>query len=149
MSFMLLQNYESPEWDWPPMDQWTPADVRAHIEFQVALNAELTESGELIDAQALTGPNQARFVTADGVTAPVVTDGPYPEGKELVAGYRTIDADSLDRALEIAARASAAPGPGGAPMRTRIEVREVVGTSNSKERHYLVLRAASLTAEPC
>ncbi|MDX6221402.1 MAG: hypothetical protein QOD91_456 [Frankiales bacterium] len=131
MRFMLLQDYGAPDWDCPPMDQWTPADVRAHIEFQVALNAELTGTGELIDAQALTAPEQARFVTADGATAPVVTDGPYPEGKELVAGYRTIDVDSLDRAVEIAARASAAPGPGGRAMRTRIEVREVMGRVGS------------------
>ena len=131
MRFMLLQNYEAPEWDCPPMDQWTPADVRAHIEFQVALNAELVRSGEFVDAQGLTSPEQSRFVTADGVTAPVVTDGPFPEGKELVAGYRMIDVDSLERALDIAARASAAPGPGGVPMRTRIEVREVMGAVGS------------------
>jgi len=131
MRFMLLQNYEAPEWDCPPMDQWTPAEVRAHIEFQVMLNAELTRSGEFVDAQALTTPEQARFVTCDGATAPVVTDGPYPEGKELVAGYRIIDVDSVGRAVEIAARASAAPGPGGAPMRTRIEVREVMGAVGS------------------
>jgi hypothetical protein len=131
MRFMLLQNYEAPEWDCPPMDQWTPADVRAHIEFQVALNAELVRTGEFVDAQGLTGPEQARFVTADGVTAPVITDGPFPEGKELVAGYRMIDVDSLERALDIAARASAAPGPGGVPMRTRIEVREVMGAVGS------------------
>ena len=131
MRFMLLQNYEAPEWDCPPMDQWTPADVRAHIEFQVALNAELVRSGEFVDAQGLTSPEQSRFVTADGVTAPVITDGPFPEGKELVAGYRMIDVDSLERALDIAARASAAPGPGGVPMRTRIEVREVMGAIGS------------------
>ncbi len=131
MRYMLLQNYEAPEWDCPPMDQWSPADVRAHIEFQVALNAELTATGELVDAQALTTPEQARFVTADGITAPVVTDGPYPEGKELVAGYRTIDVDSLERAVEIAARASAAPGPRGVPMRTRIEIRETMGAVGS------------------
>ena len=131
MRFMLLQNYEAPEWDCPPMDQWTPADVRAHIEFQVALNAELVTTGEFVDAQGLTTAEQARFVTADGVTAPVITDGPFPEGKELVAGYRMIDVDSLERALDIAARASAAPGPGGVPMRTRIEVREVMGAVGS------------------
>ena len=131
MRLMLLQNYEAPEWDCPPMDQWTPADVRAHIEFQVALNAELVRSGEFVDAQGLTSPEQSRFVTADGVTAPVITDGPFPEGKELVAGYRMIDVDSLERALDIAARASAAPGPGGVPMRTRIEVREVMGAVGS------------------
>jgi hypothetical protein len=131
MRFMLLQNYEAPGIDCPPMDRWTPDEVRAHVEFQVALNAELAAGGEFVDAQALTPPEQARFVTADGLTAPVVTDGPYPEGKELVAGYRTVDVPDLERALEIAARASAAPGPGGVAMRIRIEVREVMGEIGS------------------
>jgi hypothetical protein len=66
-------------------------------------------------------------VTADGTSAPVVTDGPFLEAKEFLAGYRTIDVESLDRALEIAARASAAPGPGGRPIVQRIEVRQVLG----------------------
>ena len=55
-----------------------------------------------------------------------MTDGPYPESKELVAGYRIVDVDSLERALEIAAQISAAPGVGGAPIRQRIEVREIM-----------------------
>ena len=131
MRFMLLQHYEAPDWDCPPMDQWTPEDVRAHINFQVALNAELVGTGEFIDAQGLTPPEQAAFVVADGSSAPVVTDGPFPEGKELVAGYRMIDVESKERAVAIAARASAAPGPGGVPMRTRIEVREVMGAIGS------------------
>src|SRR6266550_9544903 len=84
-------------------------------------------SGELVEAQALTGPEQAKFVVYDGVGAPVVTDGPFPEGKELLAGYRMIDVESLERAIEIAAEASAAPGPGGKPIKTVIEVREVMG----------------------
>jgi hypothetical protein len=54
-------------------------------------------------------------------------DGPYPESKELLAGYRLVDVDSLDRALAIAARSSAAPGPGGVPIQQRIEVRQVLG----------------------
>lgn len=126
MRFMLLQNYGSIESEMPPMHEWSEADVQAHIEFQIALNQQLNALGQLVDAQALDAPNAARFVAADGTRAPVVTDGPYPESKELVAGYRIVEVDSLDRALEIAAQISAAPGVGGAPIRQRIEVREIM-----------------------
>jgi hypothetical protein len=126
MRFMLLQNYGPVESDCPPMTEWPPADVRAHIEFQQALNTELAGLGELVDAQGLAGPDEARFVVSDGASAPVITDGPYPESKELLAGYRLVDVDSAARAIEIAARASAAPGPGGAPIRQPIEVRQVL-----------------------
>ena len=88
MRFMLLQNYGEVESDCPPMTEWTPEDIKAHIDFQQALNDELTERGELVDAQGLAGPEQAKFVVSDGASAPVITDGPYPESKELLAGYR-------------------------------------------------------------
>ena len=127
MRFMLLQNYGEVESECPPMTEWTPDDIHAHIAFQQALNAELTERGELVDAQGLAGPDQARFVVSDGANAPVVTDGPYAEGTELLAGYRTIDVDSLDRAIEIAAQISAAPGYQGEPVRAPIEVRQIMG----------------------
>jgi hypothetical protein len=128
---MLLQNYGPVGSGAAPIWEWDPADTEAHIAFQRALNAELTASGELVDAQALTGPEQAKFVVSDGVAAPVVTDGPYPESKELVAGYRMIDVESVERAIEIAARASAAPGPKGEPIRDSIEVRQVMGDVGS------------------
>ena len=126
MRFMLLQNYGSVEADVPPLPEWAPEDADAHIRFQKDLNAELRESGELIEGQALTAPALAKFVVSDG-GAPVVTDGPFPEAKELLAGYRMVDVESEARAIEIAALASAAPGPGGIPIRQRIEVREVMG----------------------
>jgi len=126
MRFMLLQNYGQVESDCAPMTQWSPEDIKAHIEFQQALNAELAELGELVDAQGLAGPEQARFVVSDGTSAPVITDGPYPESKELLAGYRLLDVETTERAIEIAARASAAPGPDGVPIRQPIEVREVL-----------------------
>lgn len=126
MRFMLLQNYGTVESEMAPMHEWSEADVQAHIEFQIALNQQLAALGELVDAQALDEPSAARFVSSDGTRAPVVTDGPYPESKELVAGYRIVEVDSLDRALEIAARISAAPGVGGEPIRQRIEVREIM-----------------------
>ena len=128
MRYMLLQAYGGVELpDCVPMNEWAPADVRAHIDFQHALNTELLNSGELVDAQGLAGPDVAKFVVSDGVNPPKIVDGPYPESKELLAGYRLIDVDNLDRALEIAARSSAAPGPGGVPIQQQIEVRQVMG----------------------
>jgi hypothetical protein len=126
MRFMLLQNYGEAESGCAPMTEWSPGDIKAHIEFQQALNAELAGLGELVDAQGLSGPEQAKFVVWDGAGAPVITDGPYPEAKELLAGYRLIDVETAERALEIAARASAAPGPDGVPIQQPIEVREVL-----------------------
>lgn len=134
MRYLLLQAYGGVELEnCPSMDQWDPADVRAHIEFQKTLNAELLGRGELVDAQGLAGPEQAKVVVSDGTHPPRIVDGPYPESKELLAGYRMVDVDSLDRALEIAARASAAPGPGGAPIRQQIEVRQVLGAPEPAE----------------
>jgi len=123
---MLLQNYGQVESHCAPMPEWDPADINAHIEFQHTLNKELLDLGELVDAQGLAGPDVAKFVVWSGTGAPVVTDGPYPESKELLAGYRMVDVESLERAIEIAARASAAPGPGGAPIQQPIEVRQVM-----------------------
>ena len=70
-------------------------------------------------------------MTFDGVGTPVVTDGPFPESKELLAGYRMVDVESEARAIEIAAKASAAPGPGGVPIRETIEVRQVMGAPST------------------
>src|ERR1700734_2574308 len=126
MRFMLLQNYGEVESGCAPMNEWAPEDIQAHIAFQQALNAELAELGELVDAQGLAGPDQAKYVVSDGMSAPVITDGPYPESKELLAGYRLVDVESAQRAVEIAARASASPGPNGVPIRQQIEGREVL-----------------------
>ena len=126
MRFMLLQNYGEVESNCPPMTEWTPADIKAHVEFQNVMNQELLERGELVDAQGLAGPDQAKFVVSDGTSAPVITDGPYPESKELLAGYRMVDVETVERAIEIAAQASAAPGPNGVPIRQPIEVRQVL-----------------------
>ncbi|HEX3542145.1 MAG TPA: YciI family protein [Acidimicrobiales bacterium] len=126
MRFLLLQNYGAVESDCPPMTEWTPEDITAHIAFQHALNRQLLERGELVDAQGLAGPESAKFVVSDGVAAPVITDGPYPESKELLAGYRLVDVETEARAVEIAAQASAAPGPKGMAIRQPIEVRQVL-----------------------
>jgi hypothetical protein len=127
MRFMLLQNY-GPIEGVPPIGEWAPSDIEAHIDFQRRLNDELSERGELVDAQGLAGPDLAKFVVHDGAGTPAVTDGPFPESKELLAGYRIVDVESPERAVEIAAQASAAPGPNGVPIKQPIEVREVMRT---------------------
>lgn len=127
MRFLLLQNYEPVKSGMGPILQWSQADMQVHIEFQIALNRELSALGELIDAQGLASPESARFVTCDGRHPPVVSDGPFAKTKELVAGYRLVEVSSWDRAIEIAARASAAPGVGGEAICQPIEGREVLG----------------------
>src|ERR1700710_317153 len=105
MKFMLLQHYGRVVGDVPPITEWeNPEDVQAHIDFQLNLNAELRERGELVEARALTGPELAKIVLAtDG--APAVTDGPFAESKELLAGWRMVDVESEKRADENAALA--------------------------------------------
>jgi hypothetical protein len=126
MRFMLLQNYAGGAGCTVPMSEWAPEEIQAHIEYQRDVNRELTERGELVDAQALTAPPLAKFVIHNGIGAPAITDGPFPETKELVAGYRIVDVESSERAIEIAARVSAAPARGGVPIQQPIEVREVM-----------------------
>jgi hypothetical protein len=126
MKYMLLMNYGSGSGG-PPMSEWAPEDIRASGAHMGAIHEELAASGELVGAEGLTGPEAAKVVTHDGVGAPVVTDGPFPESKELLAGYRIVDVESPERAVEIAAQASAAPGPGGTPIKQPIEVREIMG----------------------
>lgn len=127
MKYMLIKTYGPTAHCDTPIHEWAPEDIQAHIDFQRVLGEELAKSGELVDAQGLAGPEEARTVSSDGRSAPVVTDGPFPESKELLAGYWIVDVDSLDRALEIAAQASAAPGPGGEPIGEYIEVRAIMG----------------------
>jgi len=90
------------------------------------IHKELTEMGELLGAEALAGPEAAKIVVSDGTGAPVVTDGPFPEAKEFLAGFWMIDVENEERALEIAARTSAAPGPGGRPTGRPIQVRPIM-----------------------
>ena len=122
--YMMLVNFDGGTVE-EPMDQWKPEEVEAHMDYYRALNKELRETGELVDVQALAGPDLAKIVTADGLTAPVVTDGPFQEIKEWVAGYMIVDVETEERAIEIAARYSAVPGPGGLALEQPIHVREL------------------------
>ncbi len=104
---------------------WPRKDLQAHIAFMKNLNKELRESGELVAAEGLAFPDQARLVRAGSNGLPL-TDGIFPESKEFLAGFWIVDVDTPERAYAIAAKASAAPGPGGAPLNMPIEVRPVM-----------------------
>jgi hypothetical protein len=105
--------------------QWAPEDVKKMVGFMHQLNRDLAASGQLVLAEGLTGPEQARIVRAGEDGSPTVTDGPFAESKEFIAGFWIVDVKNADEAYAIAAKASASPGPGGKPLNMPIEVREV------------------------
>jgi hypothetical protein len=127
--YLLLVNYDNGGVVEEPMLEWPAEDIKAHMDYYRALNDELTRSGELVGGEALTWPEQAKTVRGDGSGAPVVTDGPYAEYKEMLAGYQIVEVESEERALEIAARVSAVPGPGGVPLQQPIQVRRVMDSN--------------------
>ena len=121
--YLLLKHYRgapAPNND-VPMGEWTPEEVTAHIQYMHDFAARLQESGEFVDAQALA--QEGTWVRFDGEGKPPVTDGPFAETKDLIAGWMAIDVDSYDRALELAAELSAAPGAGGKPIHEWLELR--------------------------
>ena len=123
---MLMMHTPRAGWKDAGIGTWPAEDIKAHIGFMHTLNRELIEAGELVEAQGLDLPEAARVVRAGQGGAPEVTDGPYPEAKEFLAGFWIVDCESTARAYEIAARASAAPGKGGVPLNIAIEVRQVM-----------------------
>lgn len=104
---------------------WPRKDLQAHVAFMMSLNKELREAGELVAAEGLAFPDQAKLVRA-GKDGTPVTDGVFPESKEFLAGFWIVDVETAERAYTIAAKASAAPGPGGAALNMPIEVRPVM-----------------------
>jgi hypothetical protein len=113
------------------MEDWQPAEVEAHLDYYRVLLRELQASGELLKSEVLTGPDLAHVVTSDGINPPVVTDGPFAEFKEWIAGYEIVDVESEARAIEIAARLSAVPGPGGRATQQPIQVRRIMDDAPS------------------
>ncbi|RZQ65154.1 YciI family protein [Amycolatopsis suaedae] len=107
-----------------PMDQWTPEEISAHIEYMDTFAARLEKTGEYVGSTALAP--EGTFVRYDGEGRPPVTDGPFAETKDLIAGWMIIDVDSYERALELAAELSAAPGAGGKPIHEWLELRPVM-----------------------
>jgi len=125
MKFILMMHAPRGTGDYQ-IGEWTPDALQAHMAFMGSFNKKLREAGEWVGGEGLAPPGQARIVRAKENGAPEVTDGPFAEAKEFLAGYWIVDVDSPARAFEIAAGASAAPGPNGAPLNMAIEVREVM-----------------------
>src|SRR5262245_25582200 len=125
MKFMLMMNVPRGTGDWG-VSKWSPDDFKAHIQFMHTFNKQLSEAGQLVGAEGLDSPAQARVVRAKKDGTPAVTDGPFAEAKEFLAGYWIVNVETAEQAYAIAARASAAPGPGGAPLNMPIEVRQVM-----------------------
>ena len=122
--FLLLKHYNGGPEAHPncvPMSEWTPDEIEAHVRYMDDFAHRLEQTGEFVNSQALSP--DGTFVRYDGEGRPPVTDGPFAETKDLIAGWMIIDVESWERALELAGELSAAPGVGGRPTREWLEVR--------------------------
>jgi hypothetical protein len=122
--YVLIVNFQPGVAD-TPMEEWRPEEIEAHLDYYRTLSRELVDTGEQLQSEILAGPDLAKIVTSDG-SATVVTDGPFQEFKEWLAGFKIVEVDSEERALEIAARLSAVPGQDGVPIQQPIQVRQVM-----------------------
>ena len=107
-----------------PMTEWTPDEFDAHVRYMQDFASRLQESGEFVGEQALSP--EGAWVRYDGAGRPPVTDGPFAETKDLIAGFLIIDVDSYERAVELAGELSAAPGAGGRPIHEWLELRPML-----------------------
>jgi len=123
MKYMLLMAGTKADYEW--YAKWSKEDLKAQQAFMHAFNKELKDAGKLVAAEGLAFPGEARIVRAGSDGEPI-TDGVFPESKEFLAGYWIVNVGSAVEAYRIAARASAAPGPGGKPSNMPIEVRQVM-----------------------
>lgn len=123
--YLLLKYYRGgPQPVGATLEGATPDEIQAHMDHMTTLNKELQERGEFVDAQGLAPTGT--FVRGGGTDGEPITDGPFAETKDLIAGFWIVDVESEARAYEIAARGSSAPGKGGAPVNDWIEVRALL-----------------------
>ena len=137
MKYMILtyasqQDYDAMSGKPAAETAWSAEDFAAMGAFMESFNKDLAESGELVETRGLTAPVHTRRVQLkDGV--PVVTDGPYAETTEVLAGYWIVECDSFDRATEIAARLSACPAPAEVAARAYADVRPIAESREDLE----------------
>jgi hypothetical protein len=127
--YLLLKHYRggpTPAVEFAPMDQWAPEEVDAHVQWMRDFATRLQETGEFVEHQAISP--EGTFVRHAGAGRPPITDGPFAETKDLIAGWLVIDVDSYERAVEVAGEYSAAPGPDGEPICEWLEVRPFYGS---------------------
>jgi hypothetical protein len=124
MKFMMMMHAPRGDGEYQ-ISSWKPEEFRAHIDFMMQYNKELIAAGEFVAAEGLAPPGPAKLVRG-GPSGETITDGPFAESKEFLVGYWIVDVDSEQRVLDLAAKASMAPGPGGKPLHIPIEVRQVM-----------------------
>jgi hypothetical protein len=122
MKFMVQMNVKRGPYQ---MEGWSKQDVKRMVDFMHTLNTDLKSKGQWVVGEGLVSPDQARLVKADDEGSPVVTDGPFAESKEFIAGFWIVDVKDAGSAYKFAARVSACPGPGGKPLNMPVEVRAV------------------------
>ena len=127
MKYILMMNGNKVLWD--GYAKWSKEDLAANMAFMQKFSKELKDAGVFVDAKGLGWPDQAKTVRVGNNGEPI-TDGVFPESKEFLAGYWIIDVENAEQAYKIAARASAAPGPGGKPGSMPIEVRQVMSSAD-------------------
>ena len=123
MKYMLMMNH--PGQGAYQVMSWPQEDLKRHIGFMKTFVQKLAAAGELVAAEGLATPDQAKLVRA-GKDGQPITDGVFPESKEFLVGYWIVDVETTERAIALAAEASAAPGLGGKPMSIPIEMRQVM-----------------------
>ena len=124
MKFMMMMHAPKGAGEYR-INDWSPEDFKSHIAFMHRFNRELIAAGEMVGAEGLAMPAEAKLVRAGADGIPV-TDGPFAESKEFLAGYWIVEVESAERAYELAAKVSAAPGPRGEPLNMAVEVRQVM-----------------------
>lgn len=122
MKYMLHMNVKGGSYQ---MDGWAPSDIKAMVDFMHRFNDQLRSNGQWVSGEGLVSPEFARIVRADDAGRPVVTDGPFAESKEFIAGFWIVDVKDEQEAFKLAAEVSTCPGPGGKPLNMPIEVRAV------------------------
>jgi hypothetical protein len=123
MKYILMM--QGTKANWNDYGKWSKQDLERNTAFMREFNKQLNEEGVLVATAGLGWPNEAKTVRA-GKEGEPITDGVFPESKEFLAGYWIIDVETPEHAYKIAARVSAAPGPGGKPGSIPIEVRRVM-----------------------
>lgn len=124
LTFASQEDYQAMTGQASDRPPWTQEDWAALAEFMGAFNKELFDSGELLETRGLSTPVHSRRVRLEA-GVPVVTDGPYAESEEVLAGYWVVDCASFDRATEIASRLTSCPGPDEMRARAYVDVRPI------------------------
>lgn len=123
MKFMLILT--SPRDGYAQYMNWPKKILEANFAFMETFSKKLADAGELAGAAGLADPMQAKKVRA-GKDGKPITDGVFPESKEYLAGYWIVDVDSAERAYQLAAEASTAPGD------------KVIGTDGKEVDHFWI-----------